>query len=110
MSEVITKENLFEEACNFIDSADKRRRQVNKTFTLKSHFGGDSKQLYNFVNDYGIKEITDKLREKYPNYHIKSEVRKSTLSGVLTYNKGPCDRFYKLVWELTITKRKNKEA
>lgn len=102
MSTPITKEKLFEEVCKFIEDTEKTKRQVSIKFLLSP--GG---MINDVVKQYDIRGITDKLREKYPDYHIKSTVSKGQFRGSITWDNAPCSLFYEIIWEVTVTKKTN---
>ena len=102
MSTPITKEKLFEEVCKFIEDTEKTKRQVSTKFLLSP--GG---MINDVVKRYDIRGITEKLRAKYPNYHIKSVVSKENFAGCITWENAPCSLFYEIIWEVTVTKKTN---
>ena len=72
---------------------------------LDECFKGEKKDIVKLTNELKMKEITEKLREKFSDYTVRSIVGPESLNAIITYKTGPCDILYRLVWTLTLQKK-----
>jgi len=78
---------------------------TNKNYVeivLHNALPNDPKKIKNFCDTFEIKKLTELLRKEFPDYDLKSQVATGTLSIILTFQKGPCNFNYILLWKLTL--------
>ncbi len=73
---------------------------------LKESFPNDTNRVRKYCDGLEMKTITEILREEFKNYDIRSTVEsKGYLKAIITFERGPCEKFYPLVWKLTLRKK-----
>lgn len=99
--------DLLDYALRELQVAVKKKKKNQKVvIVLKQHYSKDDiNKIKQYCDRYEIKEITELLREEFKEYDIKSTVRLGSLTGVVTFSKGPCSLNYPLIWELTLRKK-----
>lgn len=96
---------LLEYAQQEIERALTQKNSTVKIF-LDPCFSGNTEKMKEFCDKWEISTITEILRKQYKELiEIKSVVGGSHLKEIITYSKGPCDRFYPLIWDLTLIKK-----
>lgn len=96
---------LLEYALRELQVAVKDNRQEVR-IVLREGFDGDLDEIREICDRLEIKVITDRLRKEFTDYNIKSVVGKEGhLKMILSFENGPCDIYYPLVWTLTLRKK-----
>lgn len=73
---------------------------------LKERFPNDTNKVREYCDNLELKTITEILREEFKNYDIRSTVEsKGYLKAILTFERGQCEMFFSLVWNLTLLKK-----
>lgn len=73
---------------------------------LQDSFPNDTNQVRKYCSGLKMKLITEILREKFKDYDIKSTVEsKGAFKAIFTFERGPCEMLYPLIWELTLRKK-----
>ncbi|MDE5831122.1 MAG: hypothetical protein K2H53_05890 [Clostridia bacterium] len=92
---------LLDHALRELQTAVTENKQ-EVTIVLEEYFDGDSKAMLEIVEKLEIKSITERLREEFSDFSIKSRVECGHLSSIITFKTGPCDIRYKLIWKLEL--------
>ena len=83
-----------------------KENQSQVEILLKERFPNDTDRVREYCDTLELKTITEILRGEFKNYTIKSTVEsKGYLKAILTFERGPCEMFYPLVWVLTLQKK-----
>ena len=98
---------LLDYAIRELQKAMKENEEkVEIKIELTDCFTGNSKQdIKKFADKLKIKEATEKLREQYVNYTIRSRVQGGDLNAIISFKSAPCEIAYKLFWELILLKK-----
>ena len=102
---------MFKNSIELLDHAVREVREaVDKSVPevvifLEKHFRNSTSEIKKYCDNLEVKTITEILREEFNNYNIESIVEIGDLTGVITFEKGPCALYYPLVWNLILHKK-----
>ena len=72
---------------------------------LREDFTGDQKKIQEFSDKYELKKVTEKLREEFANYELKSVIcAEPNFMAFVCFEKGPCKKVANrsLRWKLSL--------
>lgn len=80
-------------------------RKEEVELVLRKEFSGDQTELQKFSDKYELKKVTEKLREEFANYELKSIIcAEPNLMAFVCFEKGPCKKVTSrsLIWKLSL--------
>lgn len=98
---------LFEHAIRELQNAIENNNQEVEIL-LDKNFSNNSKKFGKFCKKFETQRITDVIREKFPDYEIKSVIfGRCNFMAITSFEKKPCNTVasYSLIWKFTLQKK-----